>query len=130
MYLLAKVFIAQGQSALSQGDTDSAAQSAYDAFMVIEPKWKMQANEDLRLRKAQILLLQGRIALKNGNRPEAEMKLQSAVSLLEENAGGELPFTRLDDLVRALELAGKPDRAVEYKKRLKASGFVPLQPYP
>lgn len=128
--LLAKVFIAQGQSALSQGDTDSAAQSAYDAFMVIEPKWKMQANEDLRLRKAQILLLQGRIALKNGNRPEAEMKLQSAVSLLEENAGGELPFTRLDDLVRALELAGKPDRAVEYKKRLKASGFVPLQPYP
>jgi hypothetical protein len=52
------------------------------------------------------------------------------VALLVENPGGELPFTRLDELVRALELLGLHDTALLHKQRLNIAGFVPMQPYP
>ena len=128
--LLAKIFISQGRIALSRGDAEGAARFADKAYYAVEPKWKLQPNEDLRLRKAQIQILQGRIDLKNGNRDQAESNLQSAIKLLSENPSGELPFTRLDDLVRALELLGQNDRASEHKQRLNNAGFVAMKPYP
>jgi tetratricopeptide (TPR) repeat protein len=128
--LLAKVFLLQGQGALSGANLTAAARYVNEAAEIIDSKWKMQPNEDLRLRKAQIHMLKGRIARQAGKEPEAETEFQAAVALLVENPGGELPFTRLDELVRALELLGLHDTALLHKQRLNIAGFVPMQPYP
>ena len=128
--LLAKVFLLQGQGALSGANLTAAARHVNEAAEIIDSKWKMQPNEDLRLRKAQIHMLKGRIARQAGKEPEAETEFQAAVAFLVENPGGELPFTRLDELVRALELLGLHDTALLHKQRLKTAGFVPTQPYP
>lgn len=127
--MLAQVFLAQGQLALISGDTAGAAARAQEAIDVIEPKWKLQPNEDLRQRKAQIHLLRGSIARQDGNKQQSEVEYQAAVKLLSENPGGELPFTRLKDLVQALELLGQKEQAAPYKERLKQAGLVPFIPF-
>ncbi|MFZ9311507.1 MAG: TIR domain-containing protein [Arenimonas sp.] len=127
--MLAQVFLAQGQLTLISGDTAGAAARAQEAIDVIEPKWKLQPNEDLRQRKAQIHLLRGSIARQGGNKQQSEVEYQAAVKLLSENPGGELPFTRLKDLVQALELLGQKEQAAPYKERLKQAGLVPFIPF-
>ncbi|HWR95276.1 MAG TPA: hypothetical protein VN248_00935, partial [Arenimonas sp.] len=128
--MLAKVFIAQGQLALVNGDPDKAAAYVQEAAGVIEPKWKIQPNEDLRLRKAQILTLQGESAMKDADSVRAKAALQAAVDLLADNPGGELPFTRLGDLVHALDLLGLKDQAEPHRKRMLQSGYVSFKPFP
>ena len=127
--MLAKVFLAQGQLALISGEASGAAARAREASAVIDPKWKLQPNEDLRLRKAQIHILQGNVAKLQGNKQQAQAEWQTAVKLLAENPGGELPFTRLEDLVHALELLGQKEQAAPYKERLKQAGFVPFRAF-
>ncbi|WP_297801682.1 TIR domain-containing protein [Arenimonas sp. GDDSR-1] len=127
--MLAKVFLAQGQLALISGDASGAAARAREASAVIDPKWKLQPNEDLRLRKAQIHILQGNVAKLQGNKQQAQAEWQTTVKLLAENPGGELPFTRLEDLVLALELLGQNEQAAPYKERLKQAGFVPFRAF-
>jgi tetratricopeptide (TPR) repeat protein len=127
--MLAKVFIAQGQLALISGDTAGAAARAQEASAVIDQKWKLQPNEDLRQRKAQIHLLQGRVLQSVGNKQQAEAEWQAAVKLLSENPGGELPFTRLEDLVRALELLGLEEQIKPHRQRLNEAGSVPFMPF-
>lgn len=127
--MLAKVYIAQGQLALVNGDPVRANMYAQDAANVIEPKWKTQPNEDLRLRKAQILILQGESAIKAADAERAKAALQAAMKLLADNSGGELPFTRLGDLVYAMKLLGLQDQAEPYRRRLKEAGFVPFKPF-
>ena len=128
--MLAKVLVAQGQLALVNDDQDKAHTYVQEAENVIEPKWKIQPNEDLRLRKAQILILESDILFASGNNKQAVIPLQTAVKLLTENAGGELPFTRLDDLVRALDLLNLKQQAAPYRKRLSDAGFVAFKPFP
>lgn len=127
--MLAKVFISQGQLALIQGNLAGAANHAEAAAALIAPKWNNQPNEDLRLRKAQIHILQGNVAKLDGNEQQAQAEWQTAVKLLAENPGGELPFTRLEDLVQALELLGQKEQAAPYKERLKQAGFVPFRAF-
>lgn len=127
--MLAKVFIAQGQLALISGDTVGVAAYVQEASAVIDSKWKLQPNEDLRQRKAQIHILHGNAAKLDGNEQQAQAEWQTAVKLLAENPGGELPFTRLEDLVQALELLGQKEQAAPYKERLKQAGFVPFRAF-
>lgn len=127
---LAKVYIAQGQLALVNKDMQKANAHSKQAIGIIEPMWKASPNEDLRVRKAQILILESSILFASGGNKQAETPLQAAVTLLTENAGGELPFARLDDLVRALDLLNLKQQAAPYRKRLTDAGFVAFKPFP
>lgn len=127
---LAKANIAQGQLALVNNDVQKANIYAKQAAGIIAPKWRAEPNEDLRLRIAQILILESDILFASGNNKQAVIPLQTAVKLLTENAGGELPFTRLDDLVRALDLLNLKQQAAPYRKRLSDAGFVAFKPFP
>jgi tetratricopeptide (TPR) repeat protein len=127
---LAKVYIAKAQLALVNNDVQKADSYAKQAAGIIEPIWKASPNEDLRVRKAQIHILESSILIASGNSKQAEIPLQAAVTLLTENAGGDLPFTRLDDLVRALDLLGLKQQAAPYRQRLTDAGFVAFKPFP
>ena len=127
---LTKVYIAQAQLALAENDVQKADSHAKQAAGIIEPIWKASPNEDLRVRKAQIHILESGILIASGNGKQAEAPLQAAVKLLTENAGGQLPFARLDDLVRALDLLGLKQQAAPYRKRLSDAGFVAFKPFP
>jgi hypothetical protein len=50
--------------------------------------------------------------------------------LLEADAGSELPFARLDPLVRVLQYLGLGDAARPHLERLERAGYVPMQPFP
>jgi hypothetical protein len=50
--------------------------------------------------------------------------------LLEADSGGEVPFARLDPLVRVLQYLGHESDAEPHLQRLARSGYVPMQPFP
>ena len=79
---------------------------------------------------AQTLLLQGEVAARAGEAAEATAAWTEARRLLEADAGGELPFARLDPLVRVLQYLGHVTDAEPHLQRLDRSGYVPMQPFP
>ena len=127
--ILAKVYLAKGQRALVDNDSNNAISFANDGWAIIEPIWKDLPNEELRLRKAQLLILKSEAFIKNDDQMQSKVFLQDAVKLLTENAGGELPFSRLNDLVIALGLLNQEQRAAPYRKRLNDAGYVTFKPF-
>jgi hypothetical protein len=68
--------------------------------------------------------------LRAGDVSLATSALIEARDLLLADARTDVPFPRLDTLVRALLLLGQRDQATPHLQRLARAGYVPLQPFP
>ncbi len=120
----------QGAQALLRNNVSQALVFAKEAKNLVEPAWKTSPNEILRSQKAKIFILEGEIFLSQGKREQAENVFKEAIQLLSEYKGDELPFGRLDDLVRVMYLLGQNTQAEIHRNRLAQSGFVAMRPYP
>jgi hypothetical protein len=116
--------------ALGRGDLAGAAAQVEAGRALIEPAWRESSSEVLRQRLAQTLLLQGEIASREGDPAAASAAWTEARRLLDEEAGSELPFGRLDPLVRALQHLGLTPEAEPHRQRLRRSGYFPMRPFP
>jgi tetratricopeptide (TPR) repeat protein len=120
----------QADLALSQGDLDRARGHLVEARALVEPAWRLEPSEVLRIWLARTRVLQGEIGLRGGVREGSTDALAEARDLLLTDAAPEVPFARLDPLVRALHLLDRPAEAVPYIQRLERAGYVPLRPFP
>jgi hypothetical protein len=116
--------------ALARGDTAAARSALQGAHTVLDPAWRAHQNENMRVVLANTLVLDGETAWAAGDASAAGSAWRHARALLLADAGGPLPFARLDPLVRALRHLGEESRAVAYRARLDAAGYVPLQAWP
>ncbi|MFD0740485.1 hypothetical protein ACFQZQ_14470 [Lysobacter koreensis] len=127
---LAKAHNLQAQLALSRGDTALAKTHLTQALARLEPAWKADPSETLRLVLASSRLLSGEAALLANNHDAARIHWQQAEHLLMADASTALPFERLDPLVRALHQLGRSEQARPHELRLATAGYVPLRPWP
>jgi hypothetical protein len=100
------------------------------ARALLEPAWKAEPTETLRVWYARTRNLEGEIAEQMGDRAGAVTSWEQARSLLMADAGPDIPFSRLDPLVRVLSHLGDASAAAPFQQRLAQAGFVPLQPFP
>jgi len=122
--------ILEGRLALDRGDLPAARAHVEAARALIEPAWRESSSELLRPRLAQTLLLQGEVAARAGEAAAATAAWTEARRLLEDDAGSELPFARLDPLVRVLQYLGLTPEAEPHRQRLERSGYVPMWKFP
>jgi tetratricopeptide (TPR) repeat protein len=120
----------QAENALSRGDLRRAREYLLAARTLVEPELQTASDEVFRIWLARTRLLQGDIELREGNVAGAASVLVEARNLLLDDAKTEVPFPRLDVLVRALLLLGHADQAAPHLRRLEQAGFVPLYPFP
>jgi hypothetical protein len=120
----------QAQLALRRGDTAAASAHVGSARALLEPAWKAEPTETLRVWYARMRNLEGEIADQRGDRAAAVAAWEQARSLLLAEAEPEIPFSRLDPLVRVLLHLGDASAAAPLQQRLAQAGFVPLQPFP
>jgi tetratricopeptide (TPR) repeat protein len=120
----------QAETALASGDLPHAREHLLAARTLVEPAWRTAPDETLRIWLARTRTLQGDIELRNGNVAGARMALAEARDLLLAGVVAEVPFPRLDALVRALLLLGQHDQAAPHLQRLERAGYVPLYPLP
>jgi tetratricopeptide (TPR) repeat protein len=120
----------QGQQALERNNSSQAIGFAKEAKAIVEPAWKVAPSELLRNSSAKILILEGEALLNEDRREEASKSFHQAMQLLSEHSSAELPFARLDDLVRVMHLLGQKEQAEKHLTRLMLAGFVPARPYP
>lgn len=120
----------QAQLALARGDTASARTHLSAVQVLIEPAWRAEQNEALRLWLARTRLLEGEVAQRDGNVAQATVAWTQARQLLLAEAATPVAFGRLDPLVRALQHLGQTAEAAPHRQRLDAAGYVPLQPWP
>jgi eukaryotic-like serine/threonine-protein kinase len=120
----------EGRLALDRGDLPAARAHVEATRALIEPAWRESSSELLRPPLAQTLLLQGEVAARAGEAAAVTAAWTEARRLLEDGAGSELPFARLDPLVRVLQYLGHVSEAEQHLQRLDRSGYVPMQPFP
>jgi len=70
------------------------------------------------------------VAARAGEAAAATAAWTEARRLLEDDAGSELPFARLDPLVRVLQYLGLTPEAEPHRQRLERSGYVPMWKFP
>ena len=120
----------QADLALALDDLARAREHLVAARGLVEPAWRLEPSEVLRLWLARTRVLQGEIALREGAREASTDALIEARDLLLTDAAPEVPFGRLDPLVRTLRLLDQPAEAAPYLQRLERAGYVPLRPFP
>jgi eukaryotic-like serine/threonine-protein kinase len=120
----------QAEEALTRGDLRRAREHLVAARTLVEPEWRTAPDEMLRIWLARTRVLQGRIELREGDVTGATSAFVEARDLVLDNAATEVPFPRLDVLVRALRLLGQAEPAASHLQRLERAGFVPLYPFP
>jgi len=121
----------EARLALGRGEFAAARTHADAARALAEPAWRDAPSEVLRQRLAQTLLLNGEVAARAGDPAAATEAWAEARRLLESSGNdAELPFARLDPLVRVLQYLGLGAEAEPYRQRLEGAGYVPLQPFP
>ncbi len=120
----------RAEVALSKGDLRRAREYLLTARTLVEPAWRTSPDEVFRIGLARTRLLQGDIELREGDVAGATSVLAEARDLLLDDVKTEVPFPRLDVLVRALLLLGHADQAAPHLRRLEQAGFVPLYPFP
>ncbi len=120
----------EARLALERGDLAAARAHLEAGRALLEPAWRESSSELLRPWLAQTLLLQGEVAARTGEATSATAAWTEARKLLEADAGNELPFARLDLLVRVLQYLGLGDAARLHLERLEQAGYVPMQPFP
>lgn len=116
--------------ALSRGDQGAAARQVKAALALAVPTWGAKPSESLRLHLAQAWLLQGELARRGGRTVDAENAWNRARALLLAGTKTQVPFNRLDLLVRVLQRLGHASEATPHRQRLEAAGYVPLPPWP
>ena len=127
---LVKALNLQAQLALARGDVPSARTHLSAVQVLIEPAWRAEQNEVLRLWLARTRLLDGEVAQQEGNVAEATVAWTQARQLLLTDAATPVPFGRLDPLIRAMHALGQTDEVAPHRQRLDTAGYVPLQPFP
>jgi len=115
---------------LSHGDLTGAREHLVAARTLVEPAWRLEPSEVLRVWLARTRVLQAVIALREGDPAASTDALTEARDLLLMDAAPEVPFARLDPLVRTLRLLGQPAEAAPHVQRLERAGYVPLRPFP
>jgi len=126
---LVRTHLLQAQLSLEQNQASAAEQHVSMAFALIEPAWGAEQSERVRPWLAGTRLLQGDVAHERGDAAAAVQAWSDAKQLLLE--GGEpIPFPRLEPLVRALIALDQQVEATQYRQRLDAVAYVPLQPWP
>ncbi len=120
----------QAQLALGRDDGKTALAHIAASLALIEPEWQRGQHEELRQRLAETRLVQGEVAQRAGRSADAHAAWEQVRQVLLEDVTTQVPFARLDPLVRALHYLGKRDQARPYLQRLDAAGYVPLQPWP
>jgi eukaryotic-like serine/threonine-protein kinase len=126
--VIARLF--QGEQALARNNASQALAFVNEAKSILDPAWKTSPTEVFRLDKARILILEGETFLSQGKRGEADQSFNQAMQLLREHTGAELPFRRLNDLVRVMHFLAQKEQAEVHRNRLAQSGFVTTKPYP
>ncbi|HSM11056.1 MAG TPA: hypothetical protein VK827_05765, partial [Lysobacter sp.] len=119
----------QARLALLRGDAAATRDHLTAAKALIEPAWRAQQNEALRLWLARTRLLQADVAQRDGHAAAATSAWGEVRQLLLDDATGEIPFDRLDPLIRALDSLGQSSEAMPLRQRLEAAGYVPRQPF-
>lgn len=116
--------------ALLRGDLEAAREKLAASQALIEPAWQDAPNETLRMRLAEIRLMQGELARDSGQKAAAESAWRHVVQLMQDGATGPISFARLDPLLRAQLALGDSEAAARTRARLDAAGYRPLQPFP
>ncbi len=127
---LTKALHLQAQLALAQGDPAKALTSLAESARLLGPAETNSPDASRRLLQAEHLLIAGEVAESVGNDHGAQVAWQQAEKRLVADAGSELPFERLDPLVRTLRHLGRPAEAQPYQQRLAGAGYVPLRRWP
>jgi tetratricopeptide (TPR) repeat protein len=120
----------QADLALSHGDLTRAREHLVAARALVEPAWRLEPSEVLRVWLARTRILQAVIASREGDPAASTDALTEARDLLLTDAAPEVPFARLDPLVRTLRLLDQPAEAAPHIQRLERAGYVPLRPFP
>ena len=120
----------QARLALERSDVQSARVHLRKAASLLQPAWDSTPNENLRLTLAHNFMLSG-LAAHLESKPEAALaEWERSRRLLLADARDQIPFERLDTLVRNLHFLGLAEQAQPHVARLQAAGYVPLQPWP
>jgi hypothetical protein len=120
----------QADLAFTQGDLASAREHLVAARALVEPAWRVEPSEMLRIWLARTRVLQAVIARREGDPAASTDALTEARDLLLTDDAPEVPFARLDPLVRTLRLLDQPAEAAPHIQRLERAGYVPLRPFP
>lgn len=119
----------QAQLSLMNGDTTAALAHSQAALDKLAPFWKLDRKEDHRVALAEAYWLKGRAFHVNGDVTQANWHWQQSLALLNDGDSKNLPFLRLEMLVRTLNSLGRSEDAIKYIDRLEQSGFVTLQAF-
>jgi len=126
----ARGLLLEARLALEREDLATARGHIEVALAFLAPAMQDAPTEELRQRLAEALLLRGEVAAREGAAVAATADWTEARRLLEDNAGSEVPFARLDPLVRVLQYLGHASEAEPHRQRLERSGYVPMKPFP
>lgn len=130
-FFLARVRLLQAQAAFDRNDDAAARRHAADANVVLDAAWKRGQEERVRIAKASVELLDGRLDQRAGDLGGATAHFNAARTLLLQDVGKDEPsFSRLDPLVRTLHLLQDDDAAQPYRQRLVAAAYMPIDPLP
>ena len=116
--------------ALDSSDSAQARRWLAQTHAVLDPAWRKQPSEALRIALAQLLVLDGEAARLDGDAAAANASWQRAHDLLLDQASGTTPFERLDPLVRALHHLGRGAETAHHRGRLVAAGYVGVSKFP
>ncbi|BCT92280.1 hypothetical protein LYSHEL_13040 [Lysobacter helvus] len=123
--------VLQAQVALAMHDAAAARRYAADAHATMDATWKQAKDDNLRVPLARLALVDGELAQDAGNTAAADTAWHDARTLLlADTPEQDIPFARLDPLVRTLHHLGDADAESEYRRRLVAASYSPLQPLP
>lgn len=127
---LVRAHQAHARLELVEGKFSGARVSLAKSADLIETGWTADPDEQLRLLRAENLLLTGELNLAAGSPERAKAAWEQIEPLLLAERGTQTPFERLDPLVRGLHRLGRMDAAVSHKQRLADAGYVPDRPWP
>lgn len=116
--------------ALVAGDATDAHAHISASAALIDPEWASRPGEPLRQLLAENLVLSGEQRHATGDFDGARDDWLKAEALLQDDGVPDLPFDRLEPLVRVLHHLGRVEQATVHRQRLDAAGHVPSWPWP
>lgn len=119
--------IAQSEYALLNNQLDLATNYMQQFEQSIVPAWQdldMEKTEDFRLVYSRGLILKGKLASFASQPDTAQSLWQQALGVLMEDESDNLPFIRLYELTKVLNLLGEEQQRKVHQQRLDESGFI------
>lgn len=127
---LAKARHLQAQLALARGDAAAARIKLAASAELIGIAAGDDPDESLRVLQAERLVLSGEAAQAAGDDAGARATWQQAEQLLLADSGAEIPFGRLEVLLRALHHLDRHEQTQAHQQRLADAGYLPLRTWP